>query len=616
MSDQTEAAPVETPYVNPQFSLDILPYIKTSQNQNGLRRAEYGRYRLFCAKRLRRIRKGVKFLHGKAKFVPKLLEVKDVKDKRYIEMLVVQAERAWAGAMECKEDRDNSRAKYHCWRRLAKSVSWAKKLVTITESCADARTQLEAQAYLAWMTANELFEREEWEQVKSSLMQAKTVYEKLGHAVTPEQSEYYTIRVDELTTLYRYALSKSDAKSSLADAESLRAMMTLAADDPALKLLQTKLDSVIDATQRKRAEQTSEITWLGQKIVLTSAALKLAFVKASETTAEVEAVVAAEKQKKKKSDTTAGESGSEGTPATTSTTVSSKKGESLGHKLAAYDRLFQVWSETKLKIRDERALVLQQAKNEAKLKDLELLMDYATFTEQTQMVVRNLLLVASIEKKIDSVGFDNLASVKPDEVVRMYESTLQLLAASDQLRNAALEGKTPDVAATKAAKALSEGQEFAFKAIRCYYLSLSYMQVGKFGEAAALLARSKDYSNLVPRLLDGKDPKVAKRIARLLLQIRSALIWGQAKSMLVSQPPSQSEVEEVVSAPNATILSNLKSWDASYARTQIIDFPPTTQAIPSKPVLFDLAFSGFEAPDLTAKAKAPKSGFFSSFWRS
>lgn len=560
-----------------------------------------------------------------------------MKDKRSIEMFVMQSERAWARAMECKEEDDNPRARFHSVRRLRKAVTWAEQLVKICDSCADNRTQLESQAYLAWMKGNELFERENWSDCKAPLMQAKTIYEQLAQAVTPEQSEYYTVRVEELTTLYRFALSKSDAKSGLADAEAVRTMMTLASDDPALKLLQSKLGSVIEATQRQRADQTSDISWLGQKIVLKSPALRLAFVKAAEMTADVEALATSEKKK---------ESQTPSSPATSAASSDSskkanKKAESLGHKLAAYDRLFQVWGATKLKIRDERAAALQLKQNEAQLKELELLMNYAIYTEQSQMIVRNLLLVNSIEKKIDSAGYEQLANAKPDEVVRMYESTLQLLAETEQTRNAAQQAQQQagtsssassassaapviDVAAHKAAQALNEGREFGYKAIRCYYLALSYAQVEKWSEAASLMNRSKDQAELAPRLLSGSDAKLTKRLAHLLLQIRSALIWITAKAALANSAESETLNAAAAAAAsarlaaangNVTMLSNLKSWDATSAE-KVIDFPPTSQPFAVKPVLFDLAFAGFQAPNLADKAKAPKSGFFSSFWRS
>jgi len=445
--------------------------------------------------------------------------------------------------------------------------------------------------------------------------------------------------VEELTTLYRYAMSKTEKNSkdssnisskdssniSSNDSSDIRSLMTLASDDPALKLLQSKLSSVIEATQRARAEQSTDLSWFGKKINIKSPSLRLAFVKAQETMAEVESMssktTAATDSKTSAANVDSKPADSPSKNPLESSKSSKKKTDSLGHKLAAYDRLFQVWSDTKLKIRDERSAALQMANNETLLKDLELMMNYATYTEQNQMIVRNLLLVSSIEKKIDAIGFENLHSVKPDEVVRMYESTLQLLSETEQLREMANASPTDiDVAAIKAAKATNEGREFGYKAIRCYYLALSYAQVEKWSDSVSLINRAKNYAELALKLLASADPKLCKRLQHLGLQARSALIWIQAKAALLSSQPSPSTSDEV-SSPSldavqlqAGLLADLKRWEA---QTKLVDFPPLHPTpFPQKPVLFDLAFSSFQAPDLSAKAKAPKSGFFSSFWRS
>jgi hypothetical protein len=63
------------------------------------------------------------------------------------------------------------------------------------------------------------------------------------------------------------------------------------------------------------------------------------------------------------------------------------------------------------------------------------------------------------------------------------------------------------------------------------------------------------------------------------------------------------------------MLANLNKFDASYLDQKlIVDYPPDFEPISCKPVLFDLALSTYTRPDLTEKKKAPKSGFFSSFW--
>jgi signal recognition particle subunit SRP68 len=126
------------------FSMEILPRIKAAQLQNGLRHGDYQRYRFYCSKRVRRIRRGIKFLHGK-RFHKKSIELKDVNDVRYLEMALVLAERAWAYSMQLKEDSEkNSRAKFHANRKLSKAVKWGDQLARLCDHAADDKTKLEA----------------------------------------------------------------------------------------------------------------------------------------------------------------------------------------------------------------------------------------------------------------------------------------------------------------------------------------------------------------------------------------------------------------------------------------------------------------------------------------
>lgn len=94
----------------PLLSLDILQAIRTAQSQHGLRHGDYGRYRRdgacalvdwcrscaaasqltlspahrrqYCSRRLRRLYKGTKFLHGRGRFQKKKMEPAMVTDTR------------------------------------------------------------------------------------------------------------------------------------------------------------------------------------------------------------------------------------------------------------------------------------------------------------------------------------------------------------------------------------------------------------------------------------------------------------------------------------------------------------------------------------------------------
>jgi signal recognition particle subunit SRP68 len=58
-TEQTEVEDIKYPQLN------ILSVTKNAQSQNGLKHGDYKRYRHYCTKRLKRIRKGIKFTHGK-----------------------------------------------------------------------------------------------------------------------------------------------------------------------------------------------------------------------------------------------------------------------------------------------------------------------------------------------------------------------------------------------------------------------------------------------------------------------------------------------------------------------------------------------------------------------
>jgi len=65
-----DAAPAEE---RARQSLPILKEVSESQQQNGLRHDDYHRYRQYCSRRLRRVRKSVGLQQGKGKVGDRLL---------------------------------------------------------------------------------------------------------------------------------------------------------------------------------------------------------------------------------------------------------------------------------------------------------------------------------------------------------------------------------------------------------------------------------------------------------------------------------------------------------------------------------------------------------------
>jgi hypothetical protein len=127
------------------FITVVLSIVKNSQSQNGLKHSDYKRYRHYCTKRLRRIRKAVKMTHGRGKFVARPLteeNITEIKDSRALHLCLYNAERAWAYAMSLRQEfstnkNANPRMKFQIRRKFLKALQWAKLLKGVTKKYTD-----------------------------------------------------------------------------------------------------------------------------------------------------------------------------------------------------------------------------------------------------------------------------------------------------------------------------------------------------------------------------------------------------------------------------------------------------------------------------------------------
>src|SRR5574343_1229381 len=109
--------------------VEIIATIKAAQLQNGLKHSDYQRYRRYCAKRMRSIRKSLKFLYGHGKFEKKLITPEQCQDNRYLLLLLFNAERAWSYAMQLRQhlsSNPSSLTKRHLLTRLRKAVKYSE----------------------------------------------------------------------------------------------------------------------------------------------------------------------------------------------------------------------------------------------------------------------------------------------------------------------------------------------------------------------------------------------------------------------------------------------------------------------------------------------------------
>jgi len=136
------------------IQFDTLSTVKFMQLEHGVRGKDYARYRKFCARKLRRTRKGAKNLE-------KLKSAHDFTNDVWASLLLV--ERAWAMAQECQfqldEDMDEEtaevvqrRREIHARKRLVKASVFGEAFLNLMQKVGGPITSLDAEAYYFWMS--------------------------------------------------------------------------------------------------------------------------------------------------------------------------------------------------------------------------------------------------------------------------------------------------------------------------------------------------------------------------------------------------------------------------------------------------------------------------------
>ena len=269
------------------------------QAQNGLRHNDYSRYRVYCARRLTHIRHApdVAFTYGKGKkFVQRELRPEDVKQDRHLQIPLINAERAWATAMEEKSDADGADTadgRHRVLGRLKKAAKWAAELRSLAAARADGHTVLEAEAYAAWMTAQLELERGVLEAALAALVAARQIYEQLGRLSGRRQRELFEQRLEEMAPQERqcrYNLSRRKGVSVAAAARG-----AAAAGDASASLRPDLLAALADG-RRGGGSGGGAVFWRRTVLAVQSDALRTALLTAQARSAQLSAQLAAQQQ--------------------------------------------------------------------------------------------------------------------------------------------------------------------------------------------------------------------------------------------------------------------------------------------------------------------------------
>lgn len=157
------------------------------------------------------------------KFQKREINPADLTDSRYLLIPLFQAERAWAYAMQLKQESNTEpRKKFHLMNRLRKAIKFAQELekLSLLNRC-DARTKLEVQGYAGLIHGQFFFEKQDWEKSLKYFSLTKQIYEKLSAALKGDDAQtYYQQKVEEIVPNIRYCnynLGDESARKDLID---------------------------------------------------------------------------------------------------------------------------------------------------------------------------------------------------------------------------------------------------------------------------------------------------------------------------------------------------------------------------------------------------------------
>ncbi|CAN8071893.1 unnamed protein product [Agarophyton chilense] len=538
-----------------KISLPILSDIIDAQNAHGLKHADYLRYRRYCSRRLSRLRSATatsnKHPSHHRRYHPNPVSVEKVfQHQRALLIPLVLAEREWAFAMDVKREQPAGphRARRTIIAKLSRAVHHAHHLATLCHDVADESTVFEAEAYWKSMIAALSLEREQWASALHAYQNVHKIYTGMAglRAGTPA-APLYEKRLEDVDQAIRfcnYNLSKSSGQGDATLLQSLRDDANRSQD-----LLSEKIEAALAQARKRAAVSFGEVTWCGITVPLRAERVREAVLMASE------------------------------------------ESKLFSHKPAAieaYDKLFIKYNDAVKVVADELSQFRSSsATADDRITELEYLIAYLTFNRLQHTISRNLLLVESYKSKRAS---------KPEDFVRLFDNIIANM--TDIL---ALKGVDNDAQVANDA----EGRLTLFRSHRCYHLAQCYLAGHMQSEAAALFDRVATHA----KTLTGKYAEEAEKVVNESKGLKCRAV----AEAFIKEHELTSNVRDMKLSENCTYLGTKRMIDhldsfECFAPTPdnnrvICDMPPALEAIPCKPVLFDLAIDGIRFPAEDSKTE-------------
>ncbi|XP_017864181.1 PREDICTED: signal recognition particle subunit SRP68 [Drosophila arizonae] len=554
------------------FTVEILHMIKDAQQQHGLRHGDYQRYRGYCTRRIRRLRKALKYPQGDKRHFKRrdvtLSQLTGKKaDERFIHIPLISAERAWAYAMQLKQEANTEpRKRFHLINKLRRACFYALQLQELCNTEAfDARTKLECEAYVAWMHGTLHFELQLWKSAGEHLKRAQVVYENLAKALPDDDQELYRAKVNEFTPNLRYCaynISGGASGGKIDEILELRAQGVL-----------ENLDVLVSQTKSESSEGLQTIDWRGRKVTVRPEKVRLFLLSAQELD---KALAKTTKQ---------------------------------DAKIELIERILMDCKDAIQAVRDE-------IKQDPKLRSLttgqtvsgvQYLLAYLSYIRHSRTLQRNLCLVDQAKLNFDDPNQQQGQAqtegkrVRPQDLARLYEIILQNVTEMQQISGMEEDTQYQSEVANLA---------LTFKAFRCYYIALTLIDMKKWKEAVALYERASNYANDALKGKSCSEFDLQSELKKIVASIDGSKFSALAYSVLEDDNSEDasgvSTKSQKTTKPLYERLSQYKEDQSLHTRSpNVFKLTPDMEPIPCKPLFFDLAMNYLELPSLEDKLESP-----------
>jgi len=592
---------VEEVIEKPFLSINVLEIITEERNMHGLRHQDYQRYRRYCTQKIHNLRKFLKLTQGKKRYQKKEITVDIINNIKHLYVFLFSAERAWSYAMQLKsESIDEPRKHYHLMKRLKKAALYANQLEDVCKNYEkiEEKSLLDVQAYAALMTGYKLFEEQDWQAALEKFAIARTIYEKLAAAGDPQQEALCHSTIDSIDPNIRYCAYNLKIKNTSSE-DDIAALveMKLKSSATGANFLDDKIEALIQKKIQEKASQFTSITWRNHNIDIKNPKIAESILKANDAIEDLE-----------------------------KTEIVDAKNESeindfndkVNDKLDRFSNVLEAYHDgqrqaEKELLEDKLATDrVTSSKSEEKTNNLKALFSYISFQRLMYTLKRNLLLIKQIEVNNANPTPDNAKFCRPENVVKLYDTIQQVINEVKEL---------PFIDTDVSLSALLSIKTWYYKACRCLSCAKIYVGESKVPESLALLLRANSYvSNskleidTILRKISGKKAlstevsdedikeleEFKEKCEEVSEKIRKLRIEQKAKYCLTSAEEEVASSTEDIAKKDGerkVLYNNLDDYSADNIDKndpRLIDFPPSFEPIPCKPLFFDIALNKME----------------------